>query len=115
MVAEVKCENGHWEAFAADPLPLELDDEFKREHASDFLPGPHPGPDDCRKCIPFSLPMTHQQYGFPISARYPLDEWERMNRPCLTSKGWCKLAMITSTRGMVNIQSCFEVAKRQER
>ncbi len=115
MVAEVQCEDGTWEAFATDPLPLELADEIKQVQASEFLPGPQPGPDDRHKDIPFSPPMTHHQHGLPIIARYPLEEWERMNRPCLTVKGWCKLAMITSTRGMGNIQSCFEVTRRQER
>ena len=114
MVAEVKCENGTWEVFASDPLPLEIDDEIKQEHANDFLPGPRPGPDDCHKSIPFSPPMTHLQHDLPIIAKYPLDDWERTNRPCLTTTGWCKLAMSMSTMGMVNIQSCFEVAKRQE-
>ena len=30
MVVAVKCANGEWEAFAADRLPAELDDQIKR-------------------------------------------------------------------------------------
>ena len=87
MVAEVESENGTWEAFVSDPLPLELIDEIKKDQAGEFLPGPFPRPDACHRAIPFSPPMSHQLPGFPIIAKYPLEEWERTNRPCLTVKG----------------------------
>ena len=111
MVAEVQCENGTWEAFTTDPLPMELADEIKQEQANEYLPSPQQGLVDCNKNIPFSPPMTHLLHDLPIIARYPLEEWERSNRPSLSVKGWCKLAMIISIRGMSNIQCCFDVSK----
>ena len=111
MVAEVQCEDGTWEAFSTDPLPLELADEIKQKQASEYLPSPQPGPEASHKDIPFSPPMTHLLHDLPIIARYPLVDWERSNRPSLPVKGWCKLAMNISTRGMCNIQNCFGVSK----
>ena len=112
MVAEVQCEDGTWEAFSTDPFPMEIADEVKQVLANDYLPSPGPDPDHLRRDIPFSPPMTHHHQGLPIIARYPLEVWESTNRPSLTAKGWCKLAMIISTRGMTNIQSCFEATRR---
>ena len=113
MVAEVQCEDGIWESFITDPFPLHLADEIKQEQAIEYLPNPRPDQDDhlfAHKELPFSPPMTHQLHGFPIIAKYPLEEWKRSHRPGLMVKGWYKLAMIISTRGMCNIQCCFEVA-----
>ena len=114
MVAEVQCENGTWETFITDPFPLQLADEIKQEQASEYLPKPQPGPDDGHKDIPFSPPMTHHLQDLPIIAKYPLEEWKRSHRPRLLVKGWYKLAMITSTRGMCNIQCCFEMARDEQ-
>ena len=114
LVAEVQCEDGTWESFLTDPFPLHLADEIKQEQASEYLPSPQPGPDDAHKDIPFSPPMTHHLHDLPIIAKYPLEDWKRSNRPSLLVKGWLNLAMITSTRGMCNIQCCFEMARDKQ-
>ena len=74
VVAEVICADGKWEAFAADPLPMELDDEIKQVHSTKYLPGPRLGPADFHQIIPMCQPMTHQQYGFPTIAHYSFFE-----------------------------------------
>ena len=56
-VVEVQCENNKWEAFATDPLPMEITDEIKQIQANDYLPSPQRSPDysfDYSINIPFS-------------------------------------------------------------
>ena len=118
-VVEVQNENNEWEAFASDPLPMEITDEIKQVQARCFLPSPmHASrlwsPDcnyDYSTNIPLSPPMTHHLQDCPIIARYPLEEWERSNRPNLSVKGWSKLAMITSMRGKCNLLCCFDTTR----
>ena len=112
MVAEVKCADGRWEAFVADRLPTQLDDEIKRVHAAFFLAGKKLNEEELLKIIPVSFPMTNHLKGFKSIAKYPVDEWERQKLPCFTTKSWCKLAMLIASKDMVNLHRCFELAKK---
>ena len=70
-------------------------------------------PDRQHDNIPMSYPQTHQLYGFPMIAQYPLDDWIEASRPCFSSKSWCQLAMSTTPKGMVGIHNCFEITKKK--
>ena len=59
-----------------------------------------------------SFPMTNHVKGFRSIAQYPLDEWEKENCPCFTTKSWCKLAMMIASKDMVNLHKCFEIARK---
>ena len=102
-VAEVySTVTGQWEAFAADPPPLEITDENNV-----LLARRLPSPQDInigamsiqdpsgwgRRYARLSPPNTHHYKDFPIIAKYPLEEWEWANRPSLSPLGWCKLAV----------------------
>ena len=121
-VVEVQKENYEWEAFAADPLPMEISDEIKQVQARSFLPSPiqasrlwSPRRKGCYNInTPLSPPMTHHLQDYPIIARYPLEEWERCNRPNLSLIGWSKLAIITSLRGKCNFLSCFDITRESK-
>ena len=95
-------DTGEWEAFAADPLPMEITDEINMILARKILPSPlhinrirNP-----RRWgdfnSPLSPPNTHHHQDYPIIARYPLEEWELANRPNLSLIGWSKLAIAIS-------------------
>ena len=107
-VVEVWCaDTGQWEAFAADPPPLEITDEHNV-----LLARRLPPPRDInagatrigdprawgRRYVPLSPPNTHHYKDFPIIAKYPLEEWERANRPSLSQLSWCKLALAIHSR-----------------
>ena len=103
-VVEVQREDtGKWEAFAADPPPIEITDEINMIRARKFLPGPlHIGRSRNPRSwgeyfSPFSPPHTHRHQDYPIIARYPLEEWELANRPNLSIIGWSKLAIAISS------------------
>ena len=102
-VVEVRrADTGQWEAFAADPPPMEITDENNMLLAR-LLPGPLTintgvmrGRDPRgwgQEFAPLSPPHTHHYKDFPIIAKYPLGTWERANRPSLSLLGWCKLAV----------------------
>ena len=112
MVAEVKCADGRWEAFVADRLPTQLDDEIKRVHAAFFLAGKKLNEEELLKIIPISFPMTNHLKGFKSIAKYPVDEWEKRNYPCFTTKSWCKLAMMIASKDLTNLHKCFDIAKK---
>ena len=118
-VVEVQNGDNEWEAFAADPLPMEITDEIKKVQARCFLPNPMHASRlwnpirnyDYSINTLLSPPMTHHFQDFPIIARYPLEEWERCNRPNLSLVGWSKLAMITSLSGKCNLLCCFDTTR----
>ena len=102
-VVEVRgADTRQWEAFAADPPPMEITDENNMLLAR-LLPGPlHINIGAMRgqntrgwgeKFAPLSPPHTHHYKDFPIIAKYPLEAWELANRPSLSPSGWCKLAL----------------------
>ena len=88
-----------WEAFAADPPPMEITDEINMLLARTIQWGPRR--DDGgwspsswgEDFAPLSPPHTHHYQDYPIIAKYPLEAWELANRPSLSPKGWCKLAL----------------------
>ena len=99
-------DNGEWEAFAADPLPMEIKDEIKMIQARTYLPSPtlentlrYPRNGKYNFVTPLSPPNTHHLQDYPIVARYPLEEWELANRPNLSLIGWSKLAIAISLNG----------------
>ena len=103
FVVEVwSADTGQWEAFAADPPPLEITDENNVLLAR-RLPSPQTINAEAtsvrdprgwgRRYAPLSPPNTHHYKDFPIIAKYPLEEWERANRPSLSPLSWCKLAV----------------------
>ena len=99
-VVEVRREDTRqWEAFAADPPPMEITDEINMLLARTIQPGPLR---DNRgwsprswgeHFAPLSPPHTHHYQDYPIIAKYPLEAWELANRPNLSPSGWCKLAL----------------------
>ena len=102
-VVEVRgADTRQWEAFAADPPPMEITDE-NNMLLERLLPGPlHINIGAMRgqnargwgeKFAPLSPPHTHHYKDFPIIAKYPLEAWELANRPSLSPSGWCKLAL----------------------
>ena len=102
-VVEVQREDtGQWEAFAADPPPMEITDEINMLLARKFLPGPlhinrSRNPRSWGEYFsPLSPPHTHHFQDYPIIAKYPLEAWELANRPNLSPTGWCKLAISIS-------------------
>ena len=102
-VVEVRREDTRqWEAFAADPPPLEITDEINMLLARNFLPGPLRINRGCNPrswgehFAPLSPPHTHHYQNYPIIAKYPLEAWELANRPSLSPSGWCKLARTIS-------------------
>ena len=102
MVEVWSADTGQWEAFAADPPPLEITDENNVLLAR-RLPSPLTINAEAtrvrdprgwgRRYAPLSPPNTHHYKDFPIIAKYPLEEWERANRPSLSPLSWCKLAV----------------------
>ena len=112
MVAEVKCPDGVWQAFSADRLPAQLDDEIKKAQAAFYLAGRKLNEEELLGIIPVSFPMTNHLKGFKSIAKYPVDEWEKQNLPCFTTKSWCKLAMLIASKDMTNLEQCFAVAKK---
>ena len=118
-VVEVQKEDYGWEAFAADPLPMEITDEIKQIQTIEYLPGPKhasrlwsPLPKGGYNInTPLSPPMTHHLQDYPIIARCPLEEWEHANRPNLSLTGWSKLAIITSLKGKCNFLCCFDITR----
>ena len=102
-VVEVRREDTRqWEAFAADPPPMEITDEVNMLLARKYLPGPlhvNRGFNPCKwgeQFAPLSPPHTHHYQDYPIIAKYPLEAWELANRPSLSPSGWCKLALLIS-------------------
>ena len=75
MVVEVKCANGEWEAFVADRLPAELDDQIKAKHVAFYMGMANLTPAELKDIIPMSFPMTYEIPDFPGVARYPVDRW----------------------------------------
>ena len=124
-VVEVqKEENNEWEAFAADPLPMEISDEIKQVQARTFLPSPihissfgSPRNGRYNFNTPLSPPKTHHLQGYPIIARYPLEEWEHANRPNLSLTGWSKLAIAISlnshpfSQAKCKFLRCFDITR----
>ena len=102
-VVEVEREDTRqWEAFAADPPPMEITDEVNMLLARKYLPGPRSQMHNSRgfdprkwgeQNAPLSPPHTHHYQGFPIIAKYPLEAWELANRPSLSPTGRCRLAL----------------------
>ena len=94
-----------WEAFAADPPPIEITDEVNMLLARKYLPEPSSlvhisrGFDPGKwgeEWLPFLPPQTHHYHNYPFVAKYPLEAWELANRPSLSPSGWCKLALSIS-------------------
>ena len=124
-VVEVqKGENGEWEAFAADPLPMEITDEIRMVLARTYLPSPilvnsfrSPRNGNYNFNTPLSPPETHHLQGHPIIARYPLEEWELANRPNLSLIGWSKLAIAISlnshpfSQAKCKFLRCFDITR----
>ena len=88
-----------WEAFAADPPPMAITDEINMLLARTIQWGPQRDDEGWSPSswgevfAPLSPPHTHHYQDYPIIAKYPLEAWELANRPSLSSKGWCKLAL----------------------
>ncbi len=109
MVAEIRLGDGTWEAFCADRMPRELDDEIKKVHADFFEAAKCLNAEELKEVLPVSLPMTHVLEDDLIGiARYPIDTWEQQGQPRITSKGWVKLAMMISSKNMDKLTSVFE-------
>ena len=43
--------------------------------------------------MPVTYPMTNRLPEFPCVARYPIDSWEAMGSPTLSTKGWIEMCM----------------------
>ena len=56
--------------------------------------------------------MTNRLKGFPFVAHYPIEQWDAEQLPRFSAKSWCKLAMMTAEKDMLNLHKCFEVAKK---
>ena len=101
------------ESFHSGPTAHAVrEDEINQVHATRYLVPCMPARQ--RDIIPMSYPQTHQLYGFPMIAQSPLEDWKEANRPCFTSKSWWQLAMSTTSKGMVGIHNCFEIAKKKQ-
>ncbi len=113
MVAEIRLGDGRWEAFCADRMPKELDDEIKKVHADFFEAAKFVNPDELKAVLPASLPMTHVLNDELVGiARYPIDKWEMEGQPRITSKGWVKLAMMIASKNMVKLSSVFTCGEK---
>ena len=60
-----------------------------------------------------AFPTTHTLPGFPMIARFPVDEWERANAPCFTLESWYKLAMKISRQDLANFHHVFELCENE--
>ena len=112
MVTEIKCPDGTWTAFSSDRLPPQLDDEIKKVQAEFYLAGTRLTAEQLKEIIPVSFPMTNRLKGFPFVAHYPIEQWDAEQLPRFSAKSWCKLAMMTAEKDMLNLHKCFEVAKK---
>ncbi len=113
MVAEIRLGDGTWEAFCADRMPRELDDEIKKVHADFFEAAQFLDPAELKEVLPVRLPMTHVVDDELIGiARYPIDTWEAQGQPRITTKGWVKLAMMIATKKMDKLASVFTCGEK---
>ena len=115
-----------WEAFAADPPPIEITDEVNMLLARKYLCEPSslvhisrgfdPGKWG-QEWLPFHPPQTHHYQNYPFIAKYPLEAWEHANRPSLSPSGWCKLALSISmnadrsTPGNCKLLKAFDLTR----
>ena len=51
---------------------------------------------------------------FPGVAKYPIDAWEAMGEPKLTTRGWIAMCMCIAQKNMEGLQGVFDVAERIE-
>ena len=115
MVAEIRLGSGKWEAFCADRMPRELDDEIKKVHADFFEASKFLDPAELKDVLPVSLPMTHVLEDDLVGiAKYPIDMWELQGQPRITAKGWVKLAMMIASKRMDKLASVFQCGEKLE-
>ncbi len=114
MVAELKMDDGHWEAFMADRLPTELDDEIKKSRAAFVNASKLMDPEEVKSLMPISFPMTHVLPGqeYMAIARYPIDEWMASGQPILST---IKLCLKIAEKDLENLQSVFDTAVKCEK
>ena len=116
----------HWEAFAADPPPIEVTDEVNMLLARKYLLDPRSlmhigrGFDPGKwgdEWLPFLPPQTHHHQDYPFIAKYPLEAWEHANRPSISPSGWRKLALSISmvadrsTPGNCKLLKAFDLTR----
>ena len=58
--------------------------------------------------------MTQLMPEFPGVAKYPIDTWEAMGAPKLTTKGWIEMCMRIAQKNMADLHTVFEVTKKLE-
>ena len=58
--------------------------------------------------------MTQLVPEFPGVAKYPIDAWEAMGKPKLTTSGWNAMCMCIAQKDMEGLQGVFDVAERIE-
>ena len=56
--------------------------------------------------------MAHQLPEFPGVARYPVDAWEAVGSPMLTTKGWINMWKIIAQNSMADLHTVFEAARK---
>ena len=114
MVAELQMDDGHWEAFMADRLPTELDDEIKKCRAAFVNASKQMDPSEVQALMPMSFPMSFvlpgQQY--LAIARYPIDEWVANGEPVLTTMSWIKLCIKIAEKDNTNLHSILELGEK---
>ena len=109
---ELKLDDGTWEAFLADRLPKNLDDEIKRVHADFYKAAEKCTAAELIETIPVTFPMTHLFKEFPGIAKYPVDQWEREGELVLDQAGWCKICLKIAEKDMTNLGMIFETAQK---
>ncbi len=113
MVAEIRLGDGRWEAFPADRMPRELDDEIKKVHADFFEAAKFLDPAELNDVLPVSLPMTYVLNDELVGiAKYPIDRWEAQGQPRIATKGWVLLAMMIAKKNLSKLASVFTCGKR---
>ena len=116
MVLELHMGDGRWQAISADRLPAILDDEIKEKQREFLAATKLLKPDDLLEILPMSFPETYvlDRTLFPGVARYPVDEWKREGRSCITSKGWAKLCLRIANNDMAHLENVFKAATTLE-
>ena len=109
---EIKLDDGTWEAFLADRLPKNLDDEIKKVHADFYKAAEKCTAAELFDTTPVTFPMTHLYEEFPGIAKYPVDKWEREGNLVLDAKGWCKICLKIAEKDMDNLGTIFETATK---
>ena len=95
-------------------LPQPLEDEIKRNTERWLLAGRKVSPADVQKMVPMAFPLTYKLPDIPLVAKYPIDLWEKENRPAFSVRQWCMLCQMIAEEDMEHLSVIWELAQDEQ-